>query len=304
MNNPQTLDAASVELFGSETPTKKPLGLIAIMLLTLLVVALGFGGWFGWQTYQKLRNPKMYFINAFDVPMKVKIGDQTIELKGREFDSRVMVPGSYDLAVTDGSGNQIATEKVDVPEFTDVVAYNIGGVALLRESTVTFRKDRSVKTDPEEVSSPLGETFITRDDVEWSFESPTKEISVRGTPPPTTERQKFFGFPGQLDSQVPWQWEGTVGYLLVYQQKPAEALKALLKVASIDSKNSRIRTAAHKIWANCTTYKDFPFVTDPKCGSFLDLVGIAVKSGQFEPEPPAPPVDVVNGSGEAAAPQQ
>lgn len=298
MSTMRTFEDAGVELFGSDTPVKKPLSAAAILFIVVGVAALGTGSWFGYQAYQAARRPVVHVLNPLDIRTTVTIGSEKFELKPRTDESRVLEPGTYDITVTDGSGVEISKETAqEIPAFTDVVAYNIAGLGTLRDSTVTYRKDRKLKTDPDKIENHIGKTLIVKDNVDFVFMKPPMEISTRGTPP--TKIETFFGFPSQMESQMPWQWEGTIGYLF-YADKPLEALTMLIKVAALDGKNTRVGNVTRRVLQNCVSYIDFPFVTKDNCGGMSTVAAIATKAGSLEPPLDAKVFDISSGSGETA----
>lgn len=298
MSTMRTFEDAGVELFGSDTPVKKPLSAAAILFIVVGVAALGTAGWFGYQAYQTARRPMVHVLNPLDIRATVTIGAEKFELKPRTEEARVLEPGTYDITVVDGSGVEISKETAqEIPAFTDVVAYNIAGLGTLRDSTVTYRKDRKLKTDPDKVEHHIGKTLIVKDDVDFVFMKPPMEISTRGTPP--TKIETFFGFPSQMESQMPWQWEGTIGYLF-YADKPLEALTMLIKVAALDGKNTRVGNVTRRVLENCVSYIDFPFITKDNCGGMSSVAAIATKAGSLEPPLDAKVFDISSGSGEGS----
>jgi hypothetical protein len=294
----RTFEDAGVELFGSETPTKKPLTTAALLFIGVGVLTLATAAWLGFNQYQILRRPTVHVLNPLDIRATVTIGSEKFELKPRAEESRVMEPGIYDITVVDGSGVEISKETAqEIPAFTDVVAYNIAGLGTLRDSTVTYRKDRKLKTDPDKSVSHVGKTLIVKDNVDFVFMKPPMEISTRGTPP--TKVQYFFGLPSQMESQMPWQWEGTVGSLF-YANEPAKALAMLIKVASLDGQNPRVGNVTRRVLQNCVSYLDFPFITTENCGSMSSIVALATKAGSLEPPLEAKVFDISSGSGEGS----
>ena len=298
MSTMRTFEDAGVELFGSDTPVKKPLSAAAILFIVVGVAALGTASWFGYQAYQTARRPMVHVLNPLDIRATVTIGAEKFELKPRTEEARVLEPGTYDITVVDGSGVEISKETAqEIPAFTDVVAYNIAGLGTLRDSTVTYRKDRKLKTDPDKVEHHIGKTLIVKDNVDFVFMKPPMEISTRGTPP--TKIETFFGFPSQMESQMPWQWEGTIGYLF-YADKPLEALTMLIKVAALDGKNTRVGNVTRRVLENCVSYIDFPFITKDNCGGMGSVAAIATKAGSLEPPLDAKVFDISSGSGEGS----
>jgi hypothetical protein len=294
----RTFEDAGVELFGSDSPTKKPLTTAALLFIGVGVLTLATAAWLGFDQYQILRRPTVHVLNPLDIRATVTIGSEKFELKPRAEESRVMEPGIYDIKVVDGSGVEISNETgKEIPAFTDVVAYNIAGLGTLRDSTVTYRKDRKLKTDPDKSVSHVGETLIVKDNVDFVFMKPPMEISTRGTPP--TKVQYFFGLPSQMESQMPWQWEGTVGSLF-YANEPAKALAMLIKVASLDGQNPRVGNVTRRVLQNCVSYLDFPFITTENCGSMSSIVALATKAGSLEPPLEAKVFDISSGSGEGS----
>jgi hypothetical protein len=136
-----------------------------------------------------------------------------------------------------------------------------------------------------------------KDNVDFVFMKPPMEISTRGTPP--TKVQYFFGLPSQMESQMPWQWEGTVGSLF-YANEPAKALAMLIKVASLDGQNPRVGNVTRRVLQNCVSYLDFPFITTENCGSMSSIVALATKAGSLEPPLEAKVFDISSGSGEGS----
>lgn len=298
MSTMRTFEDAGVELFGSDSPTKKPLTTAALLFIGVGVLTLATAAWLGFDQYQILRRPTVHVLNPLDIRATVTIGSEKFELKPRAEESRVMEPGIYDIKVVDGSGVEISNETgKEIPAFTDVVAYNIAGLGTLRDSTVTYRKDRKLKTDPDKSVSHVGETLIVKDNVDFVFMKPPMEISTRGTPP--TKVQYFFGLPSQMESQMPWQWEGTVGSLF-YANEPAKALAMLIKVASLDGQNPRVGNVTRRVLQNCVSYLDFPFITTENCGSMSSIVALATKAGSLEPPLEAKVFDISSGSGEGS----
>jgi hypothetical protein len=298
MSNLRTFEDVGVELFGSETPISKPLSAAALLFIGVGVLSLATAGWFGFDYYQTLRRPTVHVLNPLDIRTTVTIGSEKFELKPRTQESRVMEPGTYDIIVVDGSGAEISKETAkEIPAFTDVVAYNIAGLATLRDSTVTYRKDRKLKTDPDKSFPHVGETLIVKDNVEFVFMKPPMEISTRGTPP--TKIQYFFGLPSQMESQMPWQWEGTIGSLF-YANQPAQALAMLIKVAALDGKNPRVGNVTRRVLQNCVSYIDFPFITSANCGSMSSIAALAAKAGSLEPPLEDKVFDISSGSGEGS----
>jgi hypothetical protein len=298
MSNLRTFEDAGVELFGSDSPVSKPLSAAAILFIGVGVIALATAGWFGFNHYQTLRRPVVHVLNPLDIRATVTIGAEKFELKPRTEEARVMEPGTYDIKVVDGSGVEISNETAkEIPAFTDVVAYNIAGLGTLRDSTVTYRKDRKLKTDPDKSFPHVGETLIIKDDVDFVFMKPPMEISTRGTPP--TKIQYFFGLPAQMESQMPWQWEGTIGALF-YADQPEKALAMLIKVAALDGKNARVGNVTRRVLQNCVSYIDFPFITKENCGSMSSIAALATKAGSLEPPFEAKVFDISSGSGEGS----
>jgi len=298
MSNLRTFEDAGVELFGSDSPVSKPLSAAAILFIGVGVIALATAGWFGFNQYQTLRRPVVHVLNPLDIRATVTIGAEKFELKPRTEEARVMEPGTYDIKVVDGSGVEISNETAkEIPAFTDVVAYNIAGLGTLRDSTVTYRKDRKLKTDPDKSFPHVGETLIIKDDVDFVFMKPPMEISTRGTPP--TKIQYFFGLPAQMESQMPWQWEGTIGALF-YADQPEKALAMLIKVAALDGKNARVGNVTRRVLQNCVSYIDFPFITKENCGSMSSIAALATKAGSLEPPFEAKVFDISSGSGEGS----
>jgi hypothetical protein len=294
----RTFEDAGVELFGSDSPTKKPLTTAALLFIGVGVLTLATAAWLGFNQYQILRRPTVHVLNPLDIRATVTIGSEKFELKPRAEESRVMEPGIYDITVVDGSGVEISKETAqEIPAFTDVVAYNIAGLGTLRDSSVTYRKDRKLKTDPDKSVSHVGKTLIVKDNVDFVFMKPPMEISTRGTPP--TKIQYFFGLPSQMESQMPWQWEGTVGSLF-YANEPAKALAMLIKVASLDGQNPRVGNVTRRVLQNCVSYLDFPFITTENCGSMSSIVALATKAGSLEPPLEAKVFDISSGSGEGS----
>lgn len=298
MSTMRTFEDAGVELFGSETPVKKPLSAAAILFISVGVLSLATAAWLGYGYYQTLRRPTIHVLNPLDIRTTVTIGAEKFELKPRTEEARVIEPGTYDITVVDGSGAEISKEAAkEIPAFTDVVAYNIAGLATLRESTVTYRKDRKLKTDPDKVQHHIGETLIVKDNIDYVFMKPPMEISTRGTP--ATKLETFFGLPAQMESQMPWQWEGTIGYLF-YADKPLDALSMLIKVAALDGKNTRVGNVTRRVLENCVSYVDFPFITKDNCGGMSSVAAIATKAGSLEPPLEAKVFDISSGSGEGS----
>ena len=298
MSTMRTFEDAGVELFGSDSPTSKPLTTAAILFIGVGLLSLATAGWFGYNHYQTLRRPTVHVLNPLDIRTTVTIGSEKFELKPRTEESRVMEPGTYDITVVDGSGVEITKETAkEIPAFTDVVAYNIAGLGTLRDSTVTYRKDRKLKTDPDKSVSHVGETLIVKDNVDFVFMKPPMEISTRGTPP--SKIQYFFGLPAQMESQMPWQWEGTIGALF-YANEPAKALSMLIKVASLDGQNARVGNVTRRVLQNCVSYIDFPFITTENCGSMSSIAALAAKAGSLEPPLEAKVFDISSGSGEGS----
>lgn len=298
MSTMRTFEDAGVELFGSDSPTSKPLTTAAILFISVGVLALATAGWFGFNYYQTLRRPVVHVLNPLDIRTTVTIGSEKFELKPRTEESRVMEPGTYEIRVVDGSGVEISKETAkEIPAFTDVVAYNIAGLGTLRDSTVTYRKDRKLKTDPDKSESHVGQTLIVKDNVDFVFMKPPMEISTRGTPP--SKIQRFFGLPAQMESQMPWQWEGTIGALF-YANEPAKALAMLIKVSALDGKNVRVGNVTRRVLQNCVSYIDFPFITTANCGSMSSIAALATKAGSLEPPFEAKVFDISSGSGEGS----
>ena len=298
MSTMRTFEDAGVELFGSETPVKKPLSAAAILFISVGIIALGTAGYLGFNYYQTLRRPTVHVLNPLDIRTVVTIGSEKFELKPRSEEARVIEPGTYDITVVDGSGAEISKESAqEIPAFTDVVAYNVAGLSTLRDSTVTYRKDRKLKTDPDKVEHHIGKTLIVKDNVDFVFMKPPMEISTRGTPP--TKLQTFFGLPSQMESQMPWQWEGTIGYLF-YADKPLDALSMLIKVAALDGKNTRVGNVTRRVLENCVSYVDFPFITKENCGAMTTVAAIATKAGSLEPPLEDKVFDISSGSGEGS----
>lgn len=298
MSTMRTFEDAGVELFGSDSPTSKPLNNAAILFISVGVIALATAGWFGFNYYQTLRRPVVHVLNPLDIRTTVTIGSEKFELKPRTEESRVMEPGTYDIRVVDGSGVEISKETAkEIPAFTDVVAYNIAGLGTLRDSSVTYRKDRKLKTADDKSVPHVGETLIVKDNVDFVFMKPPMEISTRGTPP--WKIQQFFGLPAQMESQMPWQWEGTIGSLF-YANQPEKALAMLIKVAALDGKNVRVGNVARRVLQNCVSYIDFPFITTANCGSMSSIAALATKAGSLEPPFEAKVFDISSGSGEGS----
>jgi len=173
MSNLRTFEDAGVELFGSDSPVSKPLSAAAILFIGVGVLTLATAGWFGFNHYQTLRRPVVHVLNPLDISATVTIGTEKFALKPRAEEARVMEPGTYDITVVDGSGVEISKETAkEIPAFTDVVAYNIAGLGTLRDSTVTYRKDRKLKTEPDKSVSHVGETLIVKDNVDFVFMKP------------------------------------------------------------------------------------------------------------------------------------
>lgn len=240
-----------------------------LTILFFVLVLLGGAAYAAYYFYIEARNPKMYFVNGLDTPMTVQIGQLTVPLGARAFENRVLEPGSYELVVTNGSGEEIAREQLEVPGFTDAVVYNVGGVALLRDSSVTYHLENT-GMEREEVAYTLFQTYTTRDEVEWVFETPPQEIRVRGEP--VREVHRFVGLPEQMEFDIPWGWDGSVSYLANYRHQFDDAIRMLRQVIALDPANSEVRIASRRMLRNCIRTDFFPYPWISFCAQDLGQV--------------------------------
>lgn len=266
-----------------------------LKILFFLLVVLGGLGAGGTYTYFKMRNPMMYFVNGLDIPMTISgVGEANVVLGPRMYQGRVMEPGPYDISVSNGSGEEVAHEHVEVPPFTSVVVYNVGGIALLRDSTVTYRNENT-GLEREDIEYTLFQTYTTRDDVDYVFETPPEEIRVRGEPP--REVRRFFGLPAQMEFDIPWAWEGSVSYLANYRRQYDQAMRLLREVMVLDPANPAVRTVSRRMVRDCIDVQFLPYplisFCDPEHLGEVIALGIALKSwleGEIAAAQTRPPV--------------
>lgn len=166
---------------------------VGIALVVVAAVA-GLGGW----AYLGAKNPEIWFINALSVPVEISMGEETISLGAHSYEEHTFSPGAYDITVS-ADGETITEESVDVPGFTDAVAYNVLGAAdLIYQGVVYTTVDTGLNEDTYDFH--INETFVVRDDVNYLFEAPPDEISLSsGT---TRATHHYFGF---VDPEA-WGW--------------------------------------------------------------------------------------------------
>ncbi len=198
---------------------------LKVVIALAVSAAVGIGIW----TYLDARNADMWFVNGLGVPVEIMFGRETVYLEAHSHAQRTVSPGLYDLSVVTLAGETMALETVEVPGFTDVVAYNVLGAADLYAERIVYR---AIAIGDEKIASQIyvGETFVTRDNVYYLFERPPSKIIVppdsapQPLPvPPIADRFEattrwYFGFV-QPDA---WGWKSSLD-VLVEQERITDA---------------------------------------------------------------------------------
>lgn len=179
-------------------------GLARVILgVLILVAAIGAGGFF----YLQARNAELQLVNALGIPVEITIGDQSATVDPHSWQEISVAPGSYTITVANEAGETIAEEDVEVPGFTDVVSYNVLGAADLYAEGVVYQTVVTGTGDnPYEVF--IGETYVTRDDVDYVMEEAPDSVSVSGSQ--STDTRWMFYFVDPAD----WGWQASIDVLI------------------------------------------------------------------------------------------
>lgn len=175
------------------------------VVVGLLVVAglVAAGGFF----YLKSRNAEIYYVNALNIPVDITFGGESFTVAPHSYLERSYEPGPYDITVSNSEGEVIAEESLEIPGFTDAVAYNVLGAADLYAEGVVYRTvETGLEENPYEIY--IGETFVTRDGVDYVFEEAPDEISVSSSS--SQETRWYFGFVDPGD----WGWQASLDVLV------------------------------------------------------------------------------------------
>jgi hypothetical protein len=171
-----------------------------ILGATLLTAAIGIGAVYRGCTYQDV-----LLVNGLEQPVEVEIDGKRNQVAPGSRVEVTLREGVHAVRVLSSDGRLIDEEPIDVPATTDVVAYNIAGATLLYRETIEYRRSPSVSgsNDPGSVEIFAGVRFIARDRVNFVFEQPPQQISVKSGE--STTRYRF--------DMAEGGWRTSAGYL-------------------------------------------------------------------------------------------
>lgn len=136
----------------------------------LIAAALLIRGTF-WATHGTL-----WLVNGLQVPVRVSVGGQVVEVAPSGLSSLRLPSGSHSLeAVTeDGKGREAL--QVAVPSWGGTAVYSVAGAALLYTVKVFYAKTRGEAPDPQQQLLCGQRTFVP--DVDLYFQEPPESVSM------------------------------------------------------------------------------------------------------------------------------
>lgn len=224
-----------------------------LVALLVLVASLAGGG----MLFLQMRGAEMVLVNGLDLAVEVSIDEETISLAALGQTRVRVAAGEHAVIVRTTDGRSIDAEMIDVPSFTDVVVYSVGGAAALWAREIVYSTEIAPIFGGDDSAYELyaGQTFITRDDVEYVFEDPPETISVSGSR--DEESHWYFGF----SDERTWGWRPAVLTLMGSGRQP-EARALMAEVLRIDPNNPLVREHAAGMGLSV---EDLP-VADPSNG--------------------------------------
>lgn len=169
-----TSDGSQYQFFG-RVPFGTPTYLwrqLVVILGTLGILAAGFTAW------NRVSNNDLTIANGLDVPVRVRVGDEGLEIPPNGIVTESFGVGDYHLVTTDPKGTILEEESLSIPNRaeSDVVAWNVLGAAFLYENEVPYSKQGDMAVRDPKIF--CGEQLIIRNDVDYSFEELPDEISL------------------------------------------------------------------------------------------------------------------------------
>ena len=124
----------------------------------------------------------VHVANGFDVPLTVRLGDETLRVEPHET-TTIEVP-ARDLRVSASTVDGLLLEELDVevPGRSDAVVYNPLGAAPVFKREIVYSSNtlRAMLPGPEpETVPPSGTSWDVFEDIEYVFQPPPKSISTR-----------------------------------------------------------------------------------------------------------------------------
>ncbi|XXX78464.1 hypothetical protein WMF30_06795 [Sorangium sp. So ce134] len=146
----------------------------AVALGITAVVALG-----AWNALGAARYNTVRIANALPYPVEVSVGGASVQVPARGLERLQSGVGRRAVKVTAG-GRTIEEGELDVPRGTDVVAWNVLGLAPIYQLEVRYTADRNASSDGDGVPTVFcGQSAVIVDDVDFVFEPPPEQLSMR-----------------------------------------------------------------------------------------------------------------------------
>lgn len=183
--------------------------------LAFAVVAATGAVAYGIATYQ----PDVRFINGLDHPVEVRVeGEETVDVPPHSvavedipagtqtFVSRY-APDVHDQIQHLPEDGVIERHTSEIPQFSDLVAYNVGGLAPAYIQSVTYYSETSgvpvkQKMQREELRPLAGKTLYADEDVDYVDTEPPKEIEMAEDV--ETEKRWAFRYDGEGPAMSDW----------------------------------------------------------------------------------------------------
>ncbi|WP_437318302.1 hypothetical protein [Sorangium sp. So ce385] len=145
----------------------------AVALGITTVVALG-----AWNALAAARYTTVRIANALPYPVEVSVGDASIQVPAQGLERLEGRVGRRPVKVT-ARGRTIEEGELDVPRGTDVVAWNVLGLAPIYQLEVRYTADRSASSRDDAAPTLFcGQSAVIVDDVDFVFEPPPEQLSM------------------------------------------------------------------------------------------------------------------------------
>jgi hypothetical protein len=219
------------------SPTMRTWRRVFGVLLVAGVAAIGLAIWQGGS------HAPVYLVNGLDQPVAVEAGGKTTKVAPGGRATVDLRTGPQRIRTT--MGDRVVEElQVEVPRWTDVVAYNpLGAAALFAEGVVYVADGKPQPKSAPPVVLLAGTPFVVRDHVEFPFREAPQKLQIEGKANTVTKWRVDVVPGGWRAALEALSWEGKL-------DTAAALAGRLAKASAADRAEIRVRQIVLTSWAS------------------------------------------------------